>query len=211
MFLHYILNEPSQSLIKRFFIVQENNPSKNDWCSKVKEDLAYLEIFLSFEHIKVASTYQFKTLVEEAIAEKSFSYLDSEKNKKSKVNHIQYERHKMQDYLKDRTISNQLKRFIFALRARMIDIGQNDPNKYQTKHCPVCRDEKSWDTQEHILFCIELNINMQVTQTLPKYEDLFGKNIQKQIAVAKIIFENLKLRNKKLNKVYSESEPSEPS
>ena len=130
MFLHYILNEPSQSLIHRFFIAQEKNPSKNDWCSKVKEDLAYLEIFLSFEHIKDASTYQFKTLVEKAIDEKSFSYLDSEKKKKSKVNHIQYDSHKMQDYLKDRTISNQLKRFIFALRARMIDIGQNYPNKY---------------------------------------------------------------------------------
>ena len=69
MFLHYILNEPSQSLINRFFIVQERNPSKNDWCSKVKEDLAYLEIFLSFEQIKIASTYQLKTLVEKAINE----------------------------------------------------------------------------------------------------------------------------------------------
>ena len=117
----------------------------------------------------------------------------------------------MQDYLKNRTISNHLKRFIFALGARMIDIGQNCPNKYQTKHCPVCRDEKSWDTQEHIMFCIELNNNKQVTQALPKYEDLFGKDILKQIAVAKIIFENLKFRNKKLNKVYSASEPSEPS
>ena len=193
-------------MIHRFFIAQEKNPSKSDWCSEVKEDLAYLEIFLSFEHIKDASTYQFKTLVE-----KSFSYLDSEKKKKSKVNHIQYDSHKMQDYLKDRTISNQLKRFIFALGARMIDIGQNYPNKYQTKHCPVCRDEKSWDTQEHIMVCIELNNKKQVTQALPKYEDLFGKDIRKQIAVAKIIFENLKIRNKKLNKVYSESEPSEPS
>ena len=113
--------------------------------------------------------------------------------------------------LHDRTISNQLKRFIFALRARMIDIGQNYPNKYQTKYCPVCRDEKSRDTQEHFLVCIELNNTKQVTQTLPQYEDLFGKDVQKQIAVAKIIFENLKLRNKKLNKIYSESEPSEPS
>ena len=94
----------------------------------------------------------------------------------------------MQDYLKDRTISSQLKRFIFALRARMIDIGQNYPNKYQTKHCPVCRDEKSGDTQEHMMVCIELN-----------------NNKLKQIAVAKIIFENLKIRNKKLNKVYSKS------
>ena len=117
----------------------------------------------------------------------------------------------MQDYLKDRTISNQLKRFIFALRARMIDIGQNYPNKYQTKHCPVCRDEKIWDTQEHILFCIGLNINKQVTQTLPKYEDLFGKDVKKQIAVAKIIFEKFKVRTKKLKEIYSESEPSEPS
>ena len=212
MFLHYILNEPSQSLIKRFFVAQENNPTKNDWCSKVKEDLEYLEIFLSFEHIKYASTFQFKTLVEKTIDEKSFNYLDSEKKLKSKIKHIQYDKHKMQEYLKDSKISNQLKKFIFALRARMIDIGQNYPNKYQTKHCPVCRDEKSRDTQEHILVCTELNFNnKELTQALPKYEDLFVEDVTKQITVAKIIFEKFKVRTKKLKEIYSESEPSEPS
>ena len=205
MFLHYILNEPSESLIKRFFIVQDNNPAKNDWCSKVKEDLEYLEIFLSFENIQYASSYQFKALIEKAIDEKCFSYLDSEKKQKSKVSHIQYNKHTIQEYLKDNRISNQLKKFIFALRARMLDVGQNYPNKYQTKHCPVCRDEKSMDTQEHILVCAELNHNKkQVTQALPKYEDLFGKDVPKQIAVAKIIFENFKVRTKKLKEIYSE-------
>ena len=93
----------------------------------------------------------------------------------------------------------------------MLDVGQNYPNKNQTKHCPVCRDEKSMDTQEHILVYAELNHNKkQVTQALPRYEDLFGKDVPKQIAVAKIIFENFKVRTKKLKEINSESEPSEP-
>ena len=69
--------------------------------------------------------------------------------------------------------------------------SQNCPNKYQTKQCPVCRDEKSMDTQDHILVCAERNYNKkQVTQALPRYEDLFGVDVLKQMAVAKIIFEN---------------------
>ena len=100
---------------------------------------------------------------------------------------------------------------MFALRARMIDVGENYPNKYQTKHCPVCRDEKIRDTQEHILVCTQLTKNnKQLSKTLPRYEDLFKKDVQKQITVAKIIHANFKLRCKQLKELNSESEPSEP-
>ena len=62
--------------------------------------------------------------IEKAIDEKCFSYLDSERKQKSKVSHIQYNKHTIQEYLKDSRISNQLKKFIFALRARMLDVGR---------------------------------------------------------------------------------------
>ena len=60
--------------------------------------------------------------------------------------------------------------------------------------------------------CTELNFNnKELTQALPKYEDLFVEDVTKQITVAKIIFEKFKVRTKKLKEIYSESEPSEPS
>ena len=53
MFLWYILNEDDNSLIKRFFKAQENDPCKSDWIESVKENLEYLEIFVSLDQISI--------------------------------------------------------------------------------------------------------------------------------------------------------------
>jgi hypothetical protein len=67
MFLHYILSEDEQSLIKRFFDVQARNPGKNDWVLTMRKNLESLEIHLYFDQIKMATKQQFKTLVEKSI------------------------------------------------------------------------------------------------------------------------------------------------
>ena len=110
MYLQYILQEEENSLISRFFSAQENLPCKDDWVTKVTEDLESLEIYLTFDHIKEASQYQLKRVVEEAIAEKAFKYLIGEKNKKEKgkVAHIKYTSHEIQKYLTSKSISNEL-------------------------------------------------------------------------------------------------------
>ena len=72
MYLHYILNEESTSLLRRFFDVQRRKPSKNDWTLTVCNDLDYLEIYLDLEQIREASKDQFKTLIEQAIEDKCF-------------------------------------------------------------------------------------------------------------------------------------------
>ena len=44
MFLHYILNQDQDSLIRRVFEAQVRNPSRNDWSETVKKDLEELKI-----------------------------------------------------------------------------------------------------------------------------------------------------------------------
>lgn len=108
MFLWYILNEDDNSLIKRFF--------KSDWIESVKENLEYLEIFISFDQIKNSSREQFKCLVDDSIDEKAFEKLISEKDSKNKtkVAHIKYQELSMQEYLKDKKISIQQKKVYFS-------------------------------------------------------------------------------------------------
>ena len=53
MFLHYILKEEKESLIRRFFESQARNPGRNDWVSTVRSNLDYLEIWLDFEQIEI--------------------------------------------------------------------------------------------------------------------------------------------------------------
>ena len=44
MFLHYILSQTEDSLIKNFFVAQLENSSKTDWTSQVQRDLEEIEI-----------------------------------------------------------------------------------------------------------------------------------------------------------------------
>ena len=216
MFLWYILNEDDSSLIKRFFKAQENDPCKSDWIESVKENLEYLEIFISFDQIKNSTREQFKCLVDDSIDEKAFEKLISEKDSKNKtkVAHIKYQELSMQEYLKDKKISIQQKKFIFLLRSRMLDVAGNYPHKYDSKLCPICKEENSLDNQEHVLQCRKLMKRNQVVATPSVYSDFFGDDVNKMVEVASVIKENFQKRNEILKKrklsPSNEEEPSEP-
>ena len=132
------------------------------------------------------------------------------KNERGKVAYINYEKKAMQEYLKSTKVSIQMKKFIFILRCRMLDISSNYPNQNKSEFCPVCNDSK--DTQEHQMTCPELVDDKQLTDSVPRYEELFGENMLKQIRVATIIQENFRLRKKKMKEQISSSteDPSEP-
>ena len=51
-------------------------------------------------------------------------------------------------------------------------------------------------TQEHFLTCNVLEAENEIAASLPKYEDLFGKDIVKQVEVSRIIKQKYLKRNK---------------
>ena len=116
-----------------------------------------------------------------------------------KVWKIQYQNLKIQKYLKSKTLSTQMSKFIFILRSRMLDISTNYKNKSTLKFCPVCRDENNLDTQEHLMICpLLVSQNQLVQGVVPKYEDLFEDDVEKQTRVASIIQVNFRKRKKKV-------------
>ena len=136
MFLHYILKEEKDSLIRRFFETQARNPGRNDWVTTVRSNLEYLEIWLDFEQIEMCTEYQFRNLVQKSIEEKCFEYLIEEKNKKNKVKHIQYQKQELQKYLMPGKLSNHQAKKNFLLRNRMLETKDNFPNKFENKILP---------------------------------------------------------------------------
>ena len=48
-FLHYIMNEDSESLIREVFDAQLAHPLKGDWCGQVKGDMEKLGLNVSLE------------------------------------------------------------------------------------------------------------------------------------------------------------------
>ena len=204
MFLHYVLNEDSKSLIYKFLQAQINDPVKNDWIHTVKEDLEELEIGLDFETIKELSKKSFKIFVDKQLEARALDYLNEIKAKHSKVNHIIHNNLRMQNYLEaSKQFNTKLSKFIFHARSRMLDVKENYRNKYVTsktlRNCPLnCLE---LDTQEHLLWCDKITSEGIISHIYqPKYEDLFEEDCEKQRKISLILMEKLARRKKLIEK-----------
>ena len=198
MFLHYILNQKETSLIHKFFKAQPENPVKGDWCKLVNSDLKEINLRLSLEEIKELSLESFRTEVKKAVQKEAFKWLIDEKNKKSKVNDLKYEKLEIQNYLGSKQLNTTEKKLLFQLRTRMIDVKTNFRNMYSDTVCPVC--EKNEDEQKHVLECEILLSNISdITTQKVEYEDIFRCDMSKQTNILKI-FQNLWKKRKKLMK-----------
>ena len=95
----------------------------------------------------------------------------------------------------------------------MLDVSANYPSKSASKFCPLCRDEESLDTQEHLFSCINVISEHQIVRNIPIYSDIFGEDVDKMVEVATIMKENFTRRKEILKKKSissPEEEPCEP-
>ena len=170
LFLKYVLEQDSKSLINRFFKLQLNHPIKGDWASSCLEDLKYLEIRIELEEIKEIKRNKFVNLINRSIKKKALEYLQKMRGKKGQE--IVYNEIKMADYLLPygESLSISEKRYIFSMRNRMIPIPENFPNKNQNKD-EKCKQCKQTENMKHIYIC-----NMNQENKDIQYEKIFGDN-----------------------------------
>ena len=190
MFLHYILNEDTESLIHKCFDVQKRKPCKNDWILSVYEDLEDLQIMIDFEQIKILSNFQFKSFLKKIIAEKALSHLNDIKSKHSKVLHIEHKRLKIQEYLQPKNVVNiQSTKFLLQARTRMIDLKMNFRNRFRKDDlkCPLKCEEN--DSQLHLLQCKKIQSLALSSLDLPEYDHLFSDQVLEQILIAAVLEE----------------------
>ena len=197
VYLQYILKEDPNSLISRFFHAQDSQALKNDWALTCRKDMNELELKLTHEEIRKMSTQKFKSLVRNATNKLALNFLLAEKNKLSKVLHIQFTELKSQAYLLPQKISLKLAKFIYQARSRMLEVKTNYGNRNHINlFCPLCHDPTSTDTQQHLLHCVSLADN-SVVQGVPQYDDLFSKDVNKLLKIA-IVMEEKYLKRKHL-------------
>ena len=75
----------------------------------------------------------------------------------------------------------------------MIAVGHNFKEGRIDPLCPLCQES---DTQNHLMSCSKLIVNVVTSQTMPEYSDLFCTNLDKKMAVVKILHENYRKRKK---------------
>ena len=138
------------------------------------------------DFVKFCERY-LKNLVKEKA---SLAYLIAEKNKQTKIAHIQYENFELQEYLLDGNENVNVSKFIFKARSSTLDIKTQRKWKYDDKACTGCkvRDE----TGDEILSCWYFG-NEKLTKLI-HYDMFYGESTNDMNLVAKIMMEKLKRR-----------------
>ena len=154
LFLKYILSQHEESIIYKFFKLQEKYMIKGNWVSMCYESLNELNIQYSFDKIKSISLNTFKSLLKQQISISALKYLL--KIRKSKGQEIEYNNLQMSDYLKPNKVIKSIddKKFLFSLRNKTnFIINSHNTNKILC----LCKQEITKLT--HVYECLALNVS----------------------------------------------------
>ena len=190
IFLQYMLKQEKTSMIYEVFQTTCDSPTKNDFVKTCEAYLNKLEIKQTFSEIEKMSKWEFKKLVKENTHIAAFKYLVREKNKQTKIMHIQYQDLEMQSYLMDGNKDVKTAKFIFKARVQSLDIKCQEKWKYSDNICIGCNIRE--ETGEEILNCSFLG---EDKFEKPLYYDMFyQKSVSDMILVAKAMMMKLKIR-----------------
>ena len=191
MFLHYIVNEDSHSLISQFYTTQRNFPQKGDWASQTDEICDYLDIKYKQGEFKLMSKQKLKSTLKKKIESEAFEYLLGLRISKGKE--IDYKRLEMSDYLlpNKSKLSNDDKKYLFSIRNRMIRINSNFYGQKEKEN--LCPSEcGKFENMLHIYECQILNEN---TNNHLQYEKIYNGTLVEKIQIYKRMKKNIERRN----------------
>ena len=180
-------------MIRTCLEAQLDHPSKGDWITTVQENLQELKIDMDLERIAGLGKEDFKNIIKKSVNQLSFDYLQKLRETHSKAKDLNYQSLQIQPYLtavSDASLTIDEKKFLFALRCRMIEVKSNYKFGQEDLLCRACNEKE--ERQEHLLVCSALNENELVDDT-PNYKDIFGSKLEKMIMTSRILRKKYKL------------------
>ena len=134
---------------------------------------------------------KFKTIVNKRIEENAIAYLKQLAGKHSKTACIAKEKFGRKEYLTDTRFSKEDIQLLFALRTKMVDVKSNFEHLYEDENfiCRICLDENSFEDENHLLECENLNDEKFEI----KFSDVYS-TVDKQLAAVKIFKKILRRR-----------------
>ena len=190
LFLQYILKQEKSSMVYQVFESTRENPVKNDFVQECEKYLNRLNIKLTFSEIENMSKGRFTKLVKDKTSMAGFEYLIAEKNKQTKIAHIQYSSLEMQEYLLDGDMVVDVTKFIFKARSKTLDIKAQRKWKYEDKTCIGCNIRE--ETGQEILSC--WYFGKEESENPLHYDMFYGCSVKKMKLVARILMKKLKIR-----------------
>ena len=141
-------------MLHKAFIAKWTYPVKDDWTTKVKENLEEFGISYSLEDMKTKSANSFKRMVKNRAKEYILNFLLDKKESRQKMDSLSYSDLKLQNYLKNPDIPVQEAKNLFRFRTRSAKFKENMKNQYQNSTCPFCLVYS--DTQQHAVYRCEI-------------------------------------------------------
>ena len=90
LFLHYILNQDKESMLKRFLVAQMRYQKKTDQISQAQSDLKKLGLNDNLENLKLMRKSKLGMKLEKFIKEYAFHELNIKKDSHSKVRNVEH-------------------------------------------------------------------------------------------------------------------------
>ena len=165
------------------------SPIKGDWVLTVETDLKELQINQSFLEIGQTSKIRLKSILQEKVKMKAFSYLEKIRETHSEVQSIKYRELKLQPFLvsKHSDLTIKEKQFAVAAWTQMLDLKTNFKVRAADTRCRRCQREE--EMQEHLLQCSGLSSDSSPVQGVPRYSDMLGENPNKIAVITRILSE----------------------
>ena len=185
MFLQQILKLEKTSLLYKFVMAMEDEPTTNDWLSSAKKYIEKLNINMSLNDIKEMSITKFKRIVKTQSKIICYKQLISEI--KSKGKECNYKKLNLQTYFRaNAQITNIQAKHLFAQRARMYFLKNNFKGAFEKYTCRLCKSTEI-ESNEHLLLCQKLKEDNEIISIHIKYENIFSTNLNSQINASILI------------------------
>ena len=200
IYLKTLLDRHDGELTRRVYNAQLINITNGDWCELIKSDFKFYDIPMNEQSIKNMSIFSYKKFIKQKVRNTAFKNLQHIKNTHSKVKNNHYNYFAPQEYLLNKSFTNEQCSLLFNLRCRSVrDIKRNFPDQNgDNGNCPLC--EVFPDTQEHLFECVVLRSKVKnLNTTHIKYDFIFSDTNDQKEAVS-LIAHLLSVRDKIITK-----------
>jgi len=167
VYLHHILNQKEEALIRSFFETQMETRKSKDWASQVLKDLKDFEIESSIPEIGAFKEENWKSLVKSKATAFALKYLNSIVGSKSQ----KYQELKLSKYLssQNENIPVETAKFIAKTQCHMIETVKTNFQSYYKPNfvCNACLISEC--NQPHLLYCKKLIGSNELVTYIPNY------------------------------------------
>ena len=136
MYHYNILQTDKNETIRKIYEKQKEHTNKGDWFEFLQKDLIFIQEEMDEEKIRGMNKEIYKKYIKGKVKKAAFEYFQNEKNKHSKLDEVNYEEFKTQNYLTNKQFNSKERNLLYSLRSRCYDSKNNfrKMNKHNLKY-----------------------------------------------------------------------------